>query len=57
MAMNKETKKRLADYFEPEELVNYLGLTAEDIIESFSDEVEEALEDLEEIMGYDDDED
>lgn len=54
--MIKETKKRLADYFEPEELVNYLGLTAEDIIEAFSDEVEEALEDLEEIMGYDDDE-
>lgn len=53
--INKEIKKRLADYFEPEELVNYLGLTAEDLIDAFEADVEEALDDLEDIMGFSDD--
>ena len=49
--MDKETLERIADYFDGYELVEYLKLPARDIIEAFPEEVEEALEGLEEVMG------
>jgi hypothetical protein len=48
--MDEETKNRLADYFEAWDLVELLRIPTKDIIEAFEDEVENALEDLEEIM-------
>lgn len=50
--MDKETKARLADFFEPWDFVQLLGLTTEQIIEAFEDVVEDNLEDLDEIMEY-----
>lgn len=49
--MDKETKRRIADYFEPQDLIQFLGVTSEDVIEMFEAEVEELLEDIEELMG------
>lgn len=49
--MDKETKQRIADYFDPWVLVEYLGISTEDIIEAFEDEVEEKLAEIEELMG------
>lgn len=51
--MDKETKERIADYFDAWELVEFLGkrLSTRDIIDAFEDEIEEALEDIEEEIG------
>jgi hypothetical protein len=49
--MDNETKTRLADYWDPWVLVEYLGISAEDIIEAFEDVVEERLDDIEDFMG------
>lgn len=49
--MDEETKNRIADYFEAHELVEYLRtISARDIVDAFEDEVEAALEDIEELM-------
>lgn len=49
--MDEETKKRIADFFEPWDLAEYLGITTLEIIEAFEDKVEEALDDIEELIG------
>ena len=49
--MDKETKARIADYFEGFELVEYLQIKVGDVIDRFEDEIEEALDDIEELMG------
>ncbi len=49
--MDKETKQRIADFFDGFELVEYLQLSAEEIVDRFEDEVEAALEDIEELMN------
>jgi hypothetical protein len=49
--MDKETKQRLADYFDPWDLVEYLGISVEAIVDAFESEIEERLEAIEELMG------
>lgn len=53
--LDKETKARLADYFTGAELVEYLeggkNISVEDVIEAFEIEIEDALDDIEELMG------
>lgn len=49
--IEKETKERLTDFFEGFELVEFLQIRVEEVIERFEDEIEEALDDLEELMG------
>jgi hypothetical protein len=49
--MDKDTKDRIIDYFDPWDLVEYLGLSTEDIVEAFEDTIEEKLEAIEELMG------
>lgn len=49
--MDEELKNRLADYFESWELAELLRLNSKDVIEAFEDEVLDALEDLEDLMG------
>jgi hypothetical protein len=51
--MDQETKERIADYFDPWELVSFLGekLSTRDIIDAFEDEIEDVLEEIEEEMG------
>lgn len=54
--INKETMDRLSDYFDAYDLVELLGLKTQDIIDAFEPEVEDALDDLMDIMGLNDDE-
>lgn len=50
--MDEETKNRIADYFDPWDLVHYLGLTTEEIVSAFEDEIEEKLAAIEELMEF-----
>lgn len=53
--LDRESKARLIDYFEAEELVEYLVqgkfITLETLIDTLEPEIEEALDDLEELIG------
>jgi hypothetical protein len=49
--MDNDTKKRIADYFDPWDLVEYLGLSTEEIVEAFEDDIDEKLNAIEELMG------
>lgn len=49
--MDKETKLRIMDFFEAWDLVDFLQLSTEEVIDAFEDKMEEALEDIEEYMG------
>lgn len=53
--LDRDVKERIADFFEPWELVEYLGAKIDDVIDAFEDEIEERLGDLEELMGFADD--
>ena len=44
--MDKETRAKIADYFEGFELIEFLQITVEDVIERFEDEIEEKLDDI-----------
>jgi hypothetical protein len=52
--LDGEVKRRLADFFEPSELVEYLsegcGVTIEEVVEAFEEVIEEHLDDIEELM-------
>lgn len=50
--MDTEFLKRLADYFTAAELVDLLGIDVGMIIHNFDVEIEDAYEDLEEIMFH-----
>lgn len=49
-----EFEKRVADYFEGgySHLAEYLGITAEEIVMAFPEKIEEAYDDLEELMDH-----
>lgn len=49
--MDRDTKARIEDFFTAAELAEYLQLPVGDLIERFEDEIEEALEDIDELMG------
>lgn len=48
--LEEEFKKRLIDRFEGWELIEYLNIKIEDIVEIFEEEISEAKEDLEEFL-------
>jgi hypothetical protein len=58
-SLDKQTKERLSDYFTGAELVEYLEegnqLSVEDVIEVFEDEIADALDDINELMGVNSD--
>ncbi len=48
-----ELYQRLADYFEPSEFADYLGISVREMIEAFPEKLEEkVLKELEELMEY-----
>jgi len=49
--LEEEFKKRLIDRFEGWELVEYLNLSAELIVEIFEDEINEVKDELEEFLS------
>lgn len=48
--MDKETKARIADFFESWELAEFLRTPVDEFIDAFEEEIEEALDDIEELM-------
>lgn len=50
--MDEETKKRIADYFDPWDLVEYLGVSTMQIIEAFEEEYESRLEEIEDLIEF-----
>lgn len=48
--MDRMTRDRIEDFFEGFELVEFLQLSVEDIIDAFEDQIEEALDEIEELM-------
>lgn len=53
--LTKETKARVSDYFDTESLLDVLGLTTDLLVEVFEDEIEEKMDEINEIMGYEED--
>lgn len=53
--MDEELLGVLCDAFDPGEFIEFLDVSVRDIVAAFPDEYEEALDDLKEIVGYDDD--
>lgn len=49
--MNEELRKAIADYFDPGEFAEFIGVKTDDLITAFPDEVDEALDDIKEMMG------
>jgi hypothetical protein len=50
--MNEMLRRAICDYFEAGDFAEYIGVTVDDLITAFPDEVEDALEDLMELMEY-----
>lgn len=49
--MDAETRKRVEDFFEGFELVEFLQISVSDVIDAFDEQVEEALDEIEELIG------
>jgi hypothetical protein len=49
--LDLETKKRIADFFDGWELVEFLQLKIDEVVDAFEDEIEENIDDIEEFMG------
>ena len=55
--MDDMLRKAICDYFEAGDFAEYIGVTVDDLITAFPDEVEDALDDIKELMEYEDVED
>lgn len=55
--MDEMLRKAICDYFEAGDFAEYIGVTVDDLIEAFPDEVEDALDDIKELMEWEDIED
>jgi len=53
--MTDELRKAIADYFDAGDFAEYIGVTTEDLINAFPEEVNECLEDILELMGLEPD--
>lgn len=50
--MDEMLRAAICDYFNAGDFAEYIGVTVDDLITAFTDEVEDALEDLKELMEY-----
>lgn len=49
--VDEETRKRIEDFFEGFELVEFLQIDVTEVIDAFEDEIEDALDEIEELIG------
>lgn len=54
--MDEMLRKAICDYFEAGDFAEYIGVTVEDLLEAFPDQVSEALEDILELMEFEEQE-
>jgi hypothetical protein len=50
--MDEMLRRAICDYFEAGDFAEYIGVTVDDMIEAFPDEVDDALDELKELMEY-----
>jgi hypothetical protein len=50
--MDKEYKKRVIDYWDPDQLVAFLGVSIEEVVDAFDYKLEELEEEIREFMEY-----
>jgi hypothetical protein len=50
--MNEGLRKALCDYFDAGEFADLLGITVDDLITDYPDQLDDALDDLKEIIGW-----
>jgi hypothetical protein len=50
--MDDMLRRAICDYFEAGDFAEYIGITVDDMIEAFPDEVDDVLDELKELMGY-----
>ena len=48
--LDKDTKARIIDYFDGWDLVAFLQISTADIVEAFEEDIEEALDDIGDII-------
>lgn len=48
--MDEETRKRIEDFFEGFELVEFLQIPVSEVFDAFEDTIEEYLDEVEELM-------
>lgn len=49
--LTEEERWRIIDYFESWELAEFLKLSIENLVDSFEDDIEDKLTDINELMG------
>lgn len=49
--LDKETRDMIADFFDAAELVDFLQIKVADIVDAFELEIEDALDDIEDMIG------
>jgi hypothetical protein len=52
--MDEMLRRAICDYFEAGDFAEYIGVTVEDLINAFPDEVEDALDEIKELMEWED---
>lgn len=55
--MDEMLRKAICDYFEAGDFAEYIGVTVDDLITAFPDEVDDALDEIKELMEWEDVED
>ena len=50
--MDEDFKNQLIDYFDSFELVELLGITTEEVVMAFEEQIEDNLEKLKDFMNY-----
>lgn len=55
--MDEMLRKAICDYFEAGDFAEYIGVTVDDLITAFPDEVDDALDEIKELMEWEDAED
>lgn len=50
--MNEMLRRAICDYFEAGEFAELLGITVDDLITDYPDQLDDALHDLKEIIGW-----
>lgn len=54
MRLDEMLRAAICDYFEAGDFASYIGVTVDDIITAFPDEVDDALDEIKELMEYED---
>ena len=49
--MDEELRKLIADYFDPGDFAEFIGVSTLDLINAFEDEVMDVMPDIKEMMG------